>query len=236
MAPSKTLINRTRTITASALFISAIAALIAFTVFIAGCGDNAAETTPTSTTPVVQPVKINHIGPLSIEVLDNKSDIISSNEHELASAPQFMDINWVDISKEGESLKFTMELNSSLPEKAEAGKVGEWGFLLDTDDSGTPDWGIYASVDAKNGWTYALNNMKTNEKQALAAFPGTFAQGGTTIIWTMNPNTPAMGQSFKWMSFGNYIAKSESGQAVNAMDTIPDLASLSDSSTWPLFP
>jgi len=222
--------------TVSALFVSSVAALIAVVAFIAGCGDNAADTTATSTTPIVQPVKINHLGPLSIEVLDNKSDVISSNEHELTSAPQFMDINWVDISKEGESLKFTMELNANLPEKGEAGKVGEWGFLLDTDDNGTPEWGVYASVDVTNGWFYALNNMKTNEKQSLAAFPGTFAQGGTTIIWTMNPGTPATGENFKWMSFSNYIAKSQSGQPANAMDTIPDLATPNDSSGWPLFP
>lgn len=201
-----------------------------------GCGDDTQTNTSGATTGPVQQVKINQIAPGVIEVLDNKNDVISSNEQELISAPQFTDINWVTIAREGENFKFTMEVGGLLPEAAESGKAAEWGFLLDVDQDGIPDWGVFASVDTKNGWYYALSNQKTNEKQAAAAFPGTFTQGGTTMIWTLNQAAISSPKSLKWMSFANYYVKGSSGSPEKALDAIPDLAPPDRSDTWPLFP
>jgi hypothetical protein len=105
LVPRKSLIKQlSKAVSIATLITITITSAITFSTFILGCGDETTTDTTASTTPVIQPVKVNHIGPLAIEVLDNRSDVISSNEHELTSAPQFMDINSVNISKDVDKL------------------------------------------------------------------------------------------------------------------------------------
>lgn len=215
-----------------------IAFLVAAVVLFAGCGDETQTATKasTSTTNPVQKVRLNRISPEAIQVTDFLDDVIVSNEKELTIAPQFIDINTAGISREAGSLKFTMDVAAALPQAPAEGKAAEWGFLLDADQDGTPEWGVFVSVDAKNGWYYALSNQKTGEKQAVAAFPGTFSQSGTTLSWTLNQAAINSPQGFRWLSFANYYTQGPSGKAEKASDTIPDQTPVDQSDIWPLFP
>jgi hypothetical protein len=129
-----------------------------------------------------------------------------------------------------------MNVAAALPQAPVEGKAVEWGFLLDSDQDGVPEWGVFASIDVKNGWYYALSNQKTGEKQAVAAFPGTFSQSGTNLTWTLNQAAINSPRSFRWLSFANYYAQGPSGNAEKASDAIPDLTPVDQSDIWPLFP
>lgn len=211
---------------------------VAIVVLLAGCGDETQTATKasTSTTNPAQKVRLNRISPEAIQVTDFLNDVVASNEKELPSAPQFIDINTIGISREGENLKLTMDVAAALPQAPVEGKAVEWGFLLDSDQDGVPEWGVFASLDVKNGWYYALSNQKTGEKQAVASFPGTFSQSGTTMTWTLNQAAINSPQGFRWLSFANYYAQGPSGKAEKASDTIPDQTPVDQSDTWPMFP
>lgn len=221
------------------IIVCAIIILVAITPSLAGCGEEtqtATQASTTSTTKTVQTVRMTRISSEAILVTDFLVDVVSSNYKELPTAPQFIDISTVGISREGENLKFTMDVAAALPGAPTEGEAAEWGFLLDTDKDGIAEWGIFASMDSKNGWYYALSNQMTNEKQAVAAFPGTFSQGGTTITWTLNQAAISSPQSFRWLSFANYYATGASGGVEKATDSIPDQTPVDKSEDWPLFP
>ncbi|MHB1055660.1 MAG: hypothetical protein ACYCXV_01435 [Thermoleophilia bacterium] len=200
---------------------------------LAGCGSDGQA--GTSTTAFIQAPDVAHPAPGAIEVVDNKNDVVAEKS-DLSTAPTFLDISWVDLAREGDNYKFSMEVSGLLPVGPQSGKAAEWGFMLDTDQDGKPEWGVFAALDATNGWYWAISNQKTNEKVATSQFPGTFSHEGTTLIWTVKSAALGNATDYKWFAFANYFTKDASGQTQKASDSVPDLVAADDSTYWLPYP
>ncbi|MHB1389764.1 MAG: hypothetical protein ACYCXF_00795 [Thermoleophilia bacterium] len=212
---------------------AALLAATALSAALTGCGSDGQ--TGTSTAAIIQAPDVKHPAPGAIEVVDNKNDVTAENA-DLSKAPTFVDISWVDLAKEGDNYKFSMEVSGLLPAAPEAGKAVEWGFMLDTDKDGKPEWGVFAALDPKNGWYWAISNQKTKEKVTGAQFPGTFSHDGTTLVWTISAAAIGNATEYKWFAFSNYFTKDATNQNQKASDSVPDLVAADDSTYWLPYP
>lgn len=220
-------VNKLGILAAASLTLAALGAA-------AGCGSSSGET-GTSTGPVIYAANLTRPAQGTVEVVDNKGDI-SASSSELTQVPSFLDISWVDISREGDNYKFTIEVAGLLPDTPQSGKALEWGVLMDIDQDGQPDWGVFAALSTKDGWYNALTNQKTKEKQAKEQFPGTFTHKGTTLTWTVPPAAIGSPTAFKWFGFANYFAKGSDNQVKQAADTVPEGAKPDNTDSWLPYP
>jgi hypothetical protein len=143
-----------------------------------------------------------------VEVIDALGDTTDPTG-KVIQAPREVDISRISISKEGQNLKFTMEVSGTLPSKKPADtSAAQWGFLLDTDGDGKPDWGVYAGLPVKKeNWSWGLFNQKTKEDLVDQQFPGTFSHSGTTLVLTINPSSFGDPPSFKWVAYTDDAAR-----------------------------
>jgi len=202
---------------------------------VSACGDSGSSdgsaTSPTVTGPLG---KLTRLGPAAIEMLDDKSDVTGSENVQVRSA---IDINWVRIEQQGENLTFTMDLGGPLPSAMAPSNAAEWGFILDVDGDGVPDWLLYQSNDSTNGWTAGLFNPKTKERLSGAQLPGTASHEGTDIIMTINRATIGSPQTLKWFAYTNVFVKSStSTEPLQAGDRLPGNAAPDNSANWQVFP
>ncbi len=209
--------------------------VLSLTVLMSGCGSSSSGDSGSSTKSSMETSGLSRPNPGTVQMIDSMSDVTSQNS-DLAAAPSFLDINWTSVSKEGNNFKFTMEVNGMLPLVSEAGSAVEWGFLLDVDQDGKPDWGVFTAVDTKNGLVNGLSDLKTNEKRLGAQFPGTLSYAGTTLVWTVDMAAIGSPQALKWFTFSNYYTKGSDGQPRKASDQQPEAASNSDSNNWLPYP
>lgn len=218
------------------IFTTAFLSLLGLAVLTSGCGSSGSSDAGSGTnTDGAISSGLSRPSPGTVQMIDSRGDV-TSQSNDLASAPVFLDINWTSVAEEGNNLKFTMEVNGMLPLASETGNAVEWGFLLDVDQDGKPDWGVFAAVDTKNGLVNGLSNQKTNDKLMGAQFPGTFSYSGTTLIWTVDMAAIGSPQTFKWFTFSNFYTKGKDGQPEKASDQQPEGASPSDSSNWLPYP
>ena len=227
MQPNKTIIKsvtRRRIQAGAALAIILVAATAA-----TGCGSSSGAPTGKQSTMTVANVERRPSQGV-VEALDAYGDTVDPSGNPIA-APREVDITDVSIARDGKNLKFTMEVAGKLPDTkpADTGAV-QWGFMLDTNGDGKPDWGIFARMaqDQKN-WSYGLYNQTTQAQQAGAKFPGTFSYSGSTLTFTLDPAAIGSPASFKWMAFTDDIAVPVQGQTTPKQggDKVPDNA-------WPL--
>lgn len=198
------------------------------TLTIAGCGET---TTSTGAPPAGL---LSRPAPGTVEMIDGRGDI--SGSQDLAKAPTWLELNWSSVSQNAGSLKFTMDTAGTIPEQMAPGVAGEWGFMIDTDQDGTPDWVIYTSNTVKDGWTAGLFNPKTKERLAGSQFSGTATHADTKIELTIAASAIGAGQEFKWFAFANEYTKSADNQNVQAGDHIPDLGTPTSSADWLPYP
>jgi len=218
------------------LLAAAAAVLLSLTMMllVSACGDSGSSdgsTAPTATGPLG---KLTRLGPGAIEMLDDKNDVSGSEQVQVKSA---LDINWVRIEQQGENLTFTMDLGGPLPTATVPSNAAEWGFILDVDGDGVPDWLLYQSNDNTNGWTAGLFNPKTKERLAGAQLPGTASHEGVDIVMTVNRAALGSPQNFKWFAYTNVFVKSSaSAQPLQAGDRLPANAAPENSANWQVFP
>ena len=210
-----------------------VAVLVLAALALAGCGDSQSNTSATQPQSGIE--KVSRPAPGTVEVLDGMNDISAGQN--VSSAPSWLDINWASIAKEGENLKFSIEVAGKLPETMQPGLLAaEMGFLLDTEKDGTPDWGIYATF-TRDGWSPWLYNKKTKERIAGAQFPGTFTHEGTTLVFTVNPSSFGSPKDFKWFAYTDAgLVTGTQGEVSNAGDRIDEQALPDNSSNWPVYP
>ena len=201
-------------------------------VLTAGCGDSGPGDA-TSTAAIMS--NINRPAPDTVEIIDSLKDI-SASDPNLQSAPAFLDINRSSVSKEGNNIKFTMELASALPEGPQPGTAVEWGFLLDVDQDGTPDWGVFADLTAKDGWLPGIYNQKTKQRLAGPQYPGTFSHTGTTIILAVDSGSLGSPVSFKWFAYTDAAMTAGANKTQKAGDKIWEPAAPDNSENWLPFP
>lgn len=201
-------------------------------VFGTGCGDSepsGPETTADAT------AKITHPAPGTVEMIDSFGDI-SADDPNLQTAPTFLDISRASVSREGNSLKFTMELAAVLPEGPQRGTAVEWGFLLDNDQDGTPDWGVYADLSTKDGWLPGIFDQKTKARLTGPEYPGTFTHAGTTLVFTVDAAALGSPAGFKWFAYSDAAMVVASGKTQKAGDRIWEPAVPDNSQDWLPFP
>ena len=129
-----------------------------------------------------------------------------------------------------------MEANGILPDAPQAGNAVEWGFLLDVNKDGTPDWGVFAALDVNNGWQQGISNQTNNEKLVGAQFPGTFTHIGSTLTWTVDAASIGSPQDMKWFAFANFFVKGADGNVQKATDQQPEISSNTESGSWLPYP
>lgn len=179
------------------IFISIIAAFL----LAAGCGDDESGTgtgTGTGTGQVVGTLQRPAEG--EVAIIDDLGDL-STPEGDRINAPQWIDISQVSIKREGALIRFEMQVSEQLPASKPDDILGvEWGFLLNTDDDDSPNWGIYCGFP-KTEWSCGLYDMESKERLADAAFPGTVTHEGTTLTWTVDPASFGSDGSFRWVAY-----------------------------------
>ncbi len=132
-----------------------------------------------------------------------------------APAPRIAEIDSVSISKEGQNLKFTMDVAGSLPDTRPADTAAvEWGFLLDVNGDGKPDWGIFARFPNQDNWSWGLFNESAKTQLVGQQFPGAFTHSGTTLTLTLNEAAIGSPKSFKWVAYTDDVARASTKQNV----------------------
>lgn len=168
-------------------------------------------------------------------MLDGRNDVVGTQE--MSQVPSWLDANWASISKTGDNLVFTMDLAGALPANVDAGMAAEWGFMIDSTASGSPDWVVYASNTVQDGWTFGVFNPKTKQRLSGPQFPGTATHADTKVTLTVNAASLGAPPTFTWFAFTNIYEKSTSGgQAQQAGDKIPDNGAPDNSADWLPFP
>jgi hypothetical protein len=224
---SRAPLNLTRTV----VFIGVLALAAGVAVF-AGCGDSDSGGGGTSTLSMDQ---VKRPAPGVVEMIDSLNDITGGTQ-DIQSAPKFLDIDTASVAREGDNLKFTMELDSRLPDGPQKGSAVEWGFLLDNDQNGTPDWGIFLDLTLKDGWVPGVFNKESNQRSAGAQFPGQISFQGTTIVWTVPAAAIGSPESFKWFAYADATILLSDGTTMRAGDRIWEPAVPNDSTDWLPYP
>jgi hypothetical protein len=211
------------------LILPGVAVLVIFaTAAAAGCGSSTdAQSGQNATSPALNVESRPSAG--VVEAIDGMGDTVDPNGNPV-SAPREVDITDASVSKDGQNLKFTMEVSGRLPNTRPADTgAAEWGFLLDTNGDGKPDWGVYAELPpGQNGWSYGLYNQSTKARQADKQFPGSFSRNGSTLTLTINQSAFGSPANFKWTAYSDDIAATAvARQAQQGGDHVPNDA-------WPL--
>lgn len=209
---------------------AALLAALAFT----GCGDSPSGEGTTTAAPQGVVNQLTRPAPGTVKYIDAQHDLKSGSN--IQSAPAWLDINWASISKEGENLNFIVETVGKLPDAGQAAPLaaGEVAVLLDVNQDGTPDWGIFADY-TKDGWTPGLYNMQTKQRLTGAQFTGTFTHAGTTINFILSPTAFGSPASFKWLAVTDSLIVISETQSDHAGDKLGDLPS-DNSAGWPEYP
>lgn len=217
--------NRMPAVIGVALLVLVLAAMAS------GCGDSNAGS---STAADLAPVGLSRPAPGTVELLDGKNDVTGSQN--ISQVPSWLDINWVSVAQDSGSLIFTMDVADSLPTGMQANMAAEWGFMLDTEKDGTPDWIVYASNTVQDGWTVGVFNPKTKERLSGPQFPGTASHADTKVILTVKASALGTPSSFKWFAFSNVYIKPASGEGQQAGDKAPDNGAPDNSADWLPYP
>lgn len=226
--------NQPQAISASTL---AGAAGVVFAVLMAGlflgCGDT--DQAGTATQPVSNVGDVRRPAPGTVQMIDAMNDISDAGT-KLDTAPTFIDINNVSIRREGANLVFSIEVSGAMPEGPQPRTVVEWGFLLDNEPDGSPDWGIFTDLTTKDGWVAGVFNVKTRERLTGEKFLGTMSHTGSTLTMTVDAGAIGNPQSFKWFAYTDYTVADETGNLKRAGDKIWEQAIPSESTDWLPFP
>lgn len=132
-----------------------------------------------------------------------------------APAPRIAQIDSVSIAKEGQSLKFSMDVSGKLPDARPADTAAaEWGFLLDTNGDGKPDWGVFARFPSQDNWSWGLYNENSKSQLIGKQFPGTFTRSGTKLTLTLNESAIGSPRSFQWVAYSDDVSRASTKQHV----------------------
>ncbi len=164
-----------------------------------------------------------------VQQIDALGDTVDSHTHQPAPAPREADISQVTIRKDGQNLVFTMDVSGPLPDTRPPDTLAaEWGFLLDTNGDGKPDWGVYARFPVgQPNLSWGLYNEINKNNLSDQKFPGTMTHSGTTLTITLNASAIGSPKSFKWMAYTDDAEAPVQGQTTpeqQAGDLVPNNA------------
>ncbi len=201
------------------LFFTVILTAVAVT----GCGgENQGDTAATGETTTTFSYELTRTRPGTVEIADPPGDATRDDGTPLMTR-SIVDIEKVSIAAEGEDLVFTLTVGEAIPSVKPAELLGiEWGFLLDTDGDGKPDWGLYTAYP-EGGLSYGLYDQQTKERFPDQQFPGSFSLDGATITWTLPVSAIRSPQEFQWLAYtdAGIIPESDQDPIRKINDTVP---------------
>ncbi len=211
---------------AIALAVFCVLPLFLFAGFVtSGCGGSAGSANATQTS---LPSGESRPSPGVVEAIADLGATVDPSGQP-APAPREVNIDSVSISKEGQNLKFTMDVAGKLPDTRPADTAAaEWGFLLDTNGDGKPDWGVFARFPNQDNWSWGLYNENTKTQLVSQQFPGTFNRSGTRLTLTLSEAAIGSPKSFKWIAYTDDVSRASTKQnVIQAGAKVPHNA-------WPL--
>lgn len=213
-------ITPSRTLIAAFGFFMLIATMLAPVV---GCGSDDDETTASSQAGTTASHDLDRSQPGKVIASDPAGDASSDNAA-TTTIPAWLDIETASIAIEAEELTFEVVLAEAIPQQKPEEFIGiEWGYHIDTDADGEPDFGLYAAFPNES-MTYGLFNHAIQERQAEAEFPGSFSAAGDTLTWTFPAEAIGSPAEFQWSVYTD-AASSSAGpqpQLVKTGDKVPD--------------
>jgi hypothetical protein len=178
--------------------------------FAAGCGDDGAGDTSTAgrQTSTIS-FELTRPSPGTVEVVDPPGDAKRDDGTPVMNRSA-IDIERVSIAGDGGNLVFSQSVGETIPTVRPAGLLGiEWGYLLDADSDGEPDWGLYVAFP-QGQLAYGLYNQKTKERMQDDQFPGTFSLDGSSFAITLRSDAIGSPQSFQWIAYTDAATNPES--------------------------
>ncbi len=201
--------------------LAAVAVVAMAVLLAAGCGSE--KKTAATTAADSGGMQISRPEPGTVEVTDPVGDAVT-DQNQVITAATWIDITGASISKSDQGFTFRIKLADVLPPAKPESLVGaEWGFLLDTDGDGEPDWGIYAALP-KDKYLPGLYNMKTKERLGDQDFPGTYLFEGATLSWTLPAESIGSPRVFNWIAYSDAGGETggEGGGLIKIGDNVPD--------------
>ncbi len=189
-----------------------------------GCGDDAEGDGATNgnTTSTITDDGLDRSQPGRVSITDETGEKASSGDA-TAMLPSWLDISLVSIASGDGNLVFETTLTEPVPQTKPEVAIGvEWGFIIDTDSNGEPDYGLYAAYQTDT-LTYGLFNPLGGERQADGEFPGSFTISGNTLSWTLQTDAIGQPESFQWVAYSDAAADSggEQSHVVKSGDKVP---------------
>lgn len=145
-----------------------------------------------------------------------------------ATAPGWLDIQSASVTTDGKNMTFETVLAEPVPQQKPADIIGiEWGYLIDINSDGQPDFGLYAAFPNES-LTYGLFNHELGQRLADSLFPGSFSAQGNTITWTFEAGAIGAPAKFQWSAYSDAASSSggDQPQLVKTGDKLPD-------NSWP---
>lgn len=203
-------------------------ALIIIAAAAAGCGgDDTGAPAADGETTAVSGDGLDRSVPGKVTATDASGDAKSSVETG-ATIPGWLDITSASVASDGNNVTFQMVLAEPVPQQKPADIVGvEWGYHIDVDMDGEPDFGLYAAFP-KESMTYGLYNHPLQQRLDGSLFPGLFTAEGNTLTWTFEAGALGAPATFQWAAYSDAGASSggDQPQLIKTGDKIPD-------NSWP---